>query len=423
MEELRMLEWASAEDIAAYQKQALQRVLADARKNVPFYRDHATGNNLEDFPILTRTQIQAHRDELIVQSRIDKKTHYETTSGTTSEPMTFLMDRECRERGAVIKLLFFDWAGVSPGDPIAKFWGYFPYATIKGKVKTELSEWLRNIHRMNVFDMRAEVMAEYLAKIRSLQPKLILAYAQSFYSFAKYLDRKGERVDFPGSVMTSVSVLTQEMRETMSRVFQCQVYNRYGSREMMDIACDCEEHQGLHVNPWLHHVDILDEAGKPCPPGVMGRIVITQLHNQVMPFIRYDTQDYGCWTEKACSCGRNWPMIQQIDGRRINLFRFRDGGFMSSYYVIYHINHVIGDKRIKNQQVIQEDFNRYRVKLVLYHPEEWLSLEAEREKIRQIVSDRSGETVTMIYELVEEIPRTPSGKFFQSICEIREDDE
>lgn len=423
MEELRFLEWASKEEIAAYQKARLEEVLSDARKNVPYYRQHAKGDRLQDFPILTRTQIQANQDQLRVESRMDGRTHREKTSGTTSEPMIFLMDGDCRERGAVIKLFFFEWAGVKAGQPIAKFWGYFSFPSWQARVKSGLSEWVRNIHRMNVLDMHEDIMDGYVDEIKKLQPKLILGYAQSFYAFAKYLDKKGIKVDFPGSVMTSVSVLTQGMRETIESVFQCKVFNRYGSRELMDMACDCHFHQGLHVNPWLHHVDILDEQGNPCPPGVMGRIVVTQLYNPVMPFIRYDTQDYGAWTKKACECGRNWPTIEQIDGRRINLFRFRQGGFMSSYYVIYHITHTIGDEKIKNQQVIQEDFNRYRIKLVLYQPEQWADMQTERDTIQQIVSERIGEPAIMEYEICQSIPRSPSGKFFQSICNLPEEDQ
>lgn len=421
MNELHELEWASSEELKAYQQEALACVLTDARAKVPYYQTRVQGDRLEDFPILTRTQIQAFRDDLIVSERVNKKTHTEATSGTTSEPMTFVTDHGYRERGAVMKLFFYEWAKVDVGDSFIKFWGTFPAKTWYARMRNAISLWTRNTKVMNTFDLRSSIMDGYVEEIRRRKPKIILAYAVSFYEFVKYLDRKDVRVQIPGSIMTSTATLTPMMRETMERVFQCSVFDRYGSRELMDMACDCEYHQGLHVNPYLQYVEILDGNDNPCPPGQTGRIVVTQLHNPVMPFIRYDTQDYGAWAEQPCDCGRNWPMIKQIDGRRISMFQFREGGSMSSYYMIYHVNHVIGEKKIKKQQIIQEDYDRFTVKLVLYEPEDWLKMDTEREKINQIISERIGEPAKIQYELCEDIPRQPSGKFLQSICKIQEE--
>lgn len=96
---------------------------------------------------------------------------------------------------------------------------------------------------------------------------------------------------------------------------------------------------------------------------------------------------------------------------------------MSSYYVIYHVNHVIGEKKIKKQQIIQEDYQRFTVKLVLYQPEKWPAMEVERAEIKRIVSEKIGEPAELHYELCEDIPRQPSGKFLQSICKIQEETE
>jgi phenylacetate-CoA ligase len=289
LDEVHQLEWASSEDLKVYQQKALRRVLTDASSHVPYYQTRVQGNRLEDFPILTRTQIQAFGHELIVKERVNKRTHTEATSGTTSEPMTFVTDHGYRERGVAMKLFFYEWANVELGEPFIKFWGTFPAKTWYGRMRNALSLWTRNTIIMNTFDLRASIMDGYVEEIRRRKPKIILAYAVSFYEFAKYLDRKNVRVKIPGSIMTSTAALTPLMRETVERVFECPVFDRYGSRELMDMACDCEYHQGLHVNPYLQYIEILDENDQPCPPGKTGRIVVTQLHNPVMPFIRYDT--------------------------------------------------------------------------------------------------------------------------------------
>jgi phenylacetate-CoA ligase len=211
------------------------------------------------------------------------------------------------------------------------------------------------------------------------------------------------------------------MRETVARVFKCPVFDRYGSREMMDMACDCECHEGLHVNPVLQHIEILDEDDQPCPPGKLGRIIVTQLHNPVMPLIRYDTRDYAAWAEKPCSCGRNWPMIKQIDGRGISMFRFRNGGVITSFFLIYHIMKLFGEDHVRRSQIIQKDYNHYHIKLMLYNKEKWPDLEDERAAIKRVLADHIEEEARITYEILDEIPRTPSGKHLQAICEIDEE--
>jgi len=422
LDEIRDLEWASSDEIAAYQKAQLKRVLMDARENIPYYRERATGPELKDFPILTRNDIKSHREELIVPSRIGKATFHDTTSGTTSIPVSFLLDRGHRDRGAMQKVFFNEWAGMRLGDKMVKFWGYFPAKTLKGKIRNNLSDWIRNMIWMSVVDMRADKMVGFAQQIQRLQPKLILGYANSLTEFAQYLDRNGIEMDYTGTIMSSTSSLTTEKREVLEKVFDCPIFDRYGSREMIDFACDCERHEGLHVSPYMHAVEILDDAGNPCPPGVIGRVVVTQLFNPVMPLIRYDLGDYATWAEGKCSCGRNWPLLKQVDGRAISVFKHRDGGRFSSYYCVYHVNRIIGQNRIKRQQIIQEDYNRFTIRLVMEDPDNWPDRKDNRYMLEKEIGKVIGESVHIAFDVVDEIPNQPSGKYLQAICKIQEGD-
>jgi len=103
------------------------------------------------------------------------------------------------------------------------------------------------------------------------------------------------------------------MREKVEEVFGCPVYNRYGSREVGDIAGECKYHQGLHVLPWGSYVEIVDEAGNLVEPGVEGRILVTCLTNYAMPLIRYDIGDRGALAgEFKCPCGRDGQMFARL---------------------------------------------------------------------------------------------------------------
>ena len=418
MEELRSLERANKEEISAWQQTQLDRVLSDARKNIPYYRDRATGNSLSDFPILTRNTIKNHRDELIVPSRINKKTITDTTSGTTNVPVSFLLDREHRDRGAMQKMLFNEWAGLNLGEPMIKFWGIFPAKTWSLRVKTDLSHWIRNMTLMDAVYLRADKLETYAETILKTQPKLMLGYSTTLFEFANYLKQNGIKMDYHGIIMSSASTLSPEKYEAIHSVFQCPIFDRYGSREMIDMACDCDHHEGLHVSPYMHVVEILNEDGEPCPPGQMGRVVVTQLFNPVMPLIRYDLGDYATWAEEECSCGINWPMLKQIDGRALGLFKHRDGGRVASYYFIYHVNRIIGQERIRRQQVIQEDYNRFTIRLDMTDPQRWKDREANCLELKALIDEMIGEEAVIEFELVDEIPLSTSGKYMQCITKI-----
>ena len=418
MKEIKALEWASKDEIAVWQQKQLERVLTDARKNIPYYRDRSTGNSLEDFPVLIRNEVKAHRDELIVPGRADKTTITDTTSGTTSVPVSFLLDLGHRERGAVQKSFFSEWAGLQLGDPMVKFWGVFPAESWKLQMRINFSHWLRNMTMMSSLDMRANKMEEFAREIQRIQPKLIICYANSMKEFANYLERNQIEMDYHGSLMSSTSSLTPEKYDAIHRVFQCPIFDRYGSREMVDIACDCDHHEGLHVSPYMHVVEILDENDKPCPPGRMGRVVVTQLFNPVMPLIRYDLGDYATWAETSCSCGRNWPMLERIDGRSISVFWHRDGGRFSSYFFVYHVNDVIGQNRIRRQQIVQEDYNRFTIRLSMVDPHDWTDREENRLRLVELISEQIGEPAEIEFELVDEIHNQPSGKFLQAITKL-----
>ena len=113
--------------------------------------------------------------------------------------------------------------------------------------------------------MNPERMHHYVREINRLRPALVEAYAQSAYELARYIE--AERFGHPHppvAIVTSAGMLYPFMRETIERAFHAPVFNRYGSREVGIIACQCRERDALHVSPWTIYLEVADEAGKTC---------------------------------------------------------------------------------------------------------------------------------------------------------------
>src|SRR5262249_56212786 len=86
-------------------------------------------------------------------------------------------------------------------------------------------------------------------------------------------------------IITTAMVLHGFQRRLIEEVFGCPVTNRYGCEEVSLIACECERHDGLHVNAEGVYVEVLVE-GRPARPGEAGSVVVTDLTNRAMPLLR-----------------------------------------------------------------------------------------------------------------------------------------
>jgi phenylacetate-CoA ligase len=102
------------------------------------------------------------------------------------------------------------------------------------------------------------------------------------------------------------------------------VHDIYCCEELGYIAAQCPRYDHYHVPSETVLVEILDEQGRPCAPGQLGRVVLTPLHSFAMPLIRYAIGDYA-EVGGPCPCGRGLPVLQRIPGRQRSRVVLPDG--------------------------------------------------------------------------------------------------
>jgi len=91
------------------------------------------------------------------------------------------------------------------------------------------------------------------------------------------------------------------------------------------ISFECESHMGLHINSEHVILEIVDENEHLCQHNEKGEIIVTDLDNYVMPFIRYKNGDSGKILSENCSCGRESPLMGSIDGRIADTITLKNG--------------------------------------------------------------------------------------------------
>ncbi len=115
-------------------------------------------------------------------------------------------------------------------------------------------------------------------------------------------------------VISQSERVTPGQRALCLKAFGAKIIDRYSCEETGWIALQCPEHDHLHLLGATTLVEIVDAAGRPCPVGVPGRVLVTSLHSFAMPIIRYELGDLAEWGA-PCTCGMALPVIARMWGR------------------------------------------------------------------------------------------------------------
>jgi phenylacetate-CoA ligase len=404
----------------------LEKLLAHAAAHVPYYREvlaaagvkTAAGIDLSKFtsvPALTKEILRTRTEDLISTTTDRSKATWNTSGGSTGEPVRLLQDHDYLVSARHATHEQEQMTGYKLGDSIVKLWGdereLLQGAQTK---KARLFNVIKNQTFMNAFLMTPERMREYINRLNRIKPKLLIAYAQALYELSMFAEAEGLKITGPQAIMTSAGTLYPFMREVIERVTGKKVFNRYGSREVGNIAIECEEHNGMHVASKHVKVEIVDENLQPCPPGVEGEILVTTLANYSMPLIRYRIGDYGAFQEGACACGRPGPMLADVVGRVTDAFRTESGKVIPAEYFIHIIGVVLNRGAIRKFQVVQKSLTHVVVNAV---PTDSYT-DADGAEIEDKIQAVMGADVRVDIEKMANIPALSSGKYRYTIREI-----
>lgn len=418
----KRVQWNTLDENKRIQAQRLCEIIKYASENIPYYRRIINNNkiplsentifkNIKKIPILTKDIIKKEFNNLYkIQEGV--KWNYNTSGGSTGEPAKFVQDYNYGAHSIAMVRLQDEWAGCLMGDTVIELWGS-ERELLKEKqhIKNRFSRWIKSIYSLNAFLMDEQKMKAYVHTINKKRPKMILAYAQSIHELAKFIEANSIKAYSPCSIITSAGVLYPPFRKTIERVFKCPVFNRYGSRETYSIACECEKHEGLHVSIFTHYIEILDSELEPCLEGETGEIYVTLLTNFTMPLIRYKIGDQAVYTERNCSCGRGLPLIKNIVGRSGCMIRTRktvidSTALTTSFYYF---------DSIKKYQFIQKEIDYILIKIVIDNLSLW---QKDKGRLNSKLKKILGKDVTIVFDLVEDIKPSASGKYQYFLGEL-----
>ena len=412
--ELERSQWDDRGSVEERQIQSLQALLRHAFDHSPYYGNQWQKSgicpeqiqNLNDFqalPILTKADIRSRHDDLLA-SGVNERLITKSTGGSTGVPLRFQLNMGSHERRCAATLRGYEWAGAGPGSNQLHLWGVPLLQRSKAQVwKDRIYDRLQRRTMVNCFELSEVTAFSIMRRINRRRPDSIVAYTNAIYQLARMLEEQNLTPFAPRSIVVGAEKLHPFQRELIERVFRAPVFETYGSREFMLIGAECDQHSGLHLTSEHLVVEIVDDNGRPTPNGQTGNVVVTDLFNYGMPFIRYQTGDMAVAGFETCRCGRSLPLLRSVTGRQLDVLRTIDGRTIPGEFFPHLLKDYSG---IRQFQVVQHDPEHIDIKVVTGAT--WR--EEHRAEIVTQIHRTAGSEMQVNWIPVDHIPLTAAGK-------------
>jgi phenylacetate-CoA ligase len=383
----------------------LNRQVRRAWEQTDFYREKfsAVGFDPTDFrsladlqklPIVGRQELRAAGHRAYSRDVSLEGCTWVETSGSTGSPMHLPLTRRDKTHRVLKDIRALMVNGYHPRDTMIILAD--PDDTPKRKALIQRLGFLRRDYKSIFADVD-----EQAAKLREFQPDVIYSYASCLRILAERLREDGHVVPKPKMVVSAGEVLDFATRRLITETFEVEPTDFYGAMEFGWIAWQCPERNAYHINTDCLIVECLSD-GQPVAPGKEGELVITSLHSDAAPLIRYATGDVGRLSASRCKCGRSLPMLASVSGRIADCIVLPGGRTFSPYFVTCALKHVPG---VSQFQVIQEGPTNIRVRLIPV--DQRLPDQTVSRAIRGALSS----DVSVVVEHTDVLRPEPNGKF------------
>jgi phenylacetate-CoA ligase len=417
---LKALERLPPEERQSAQWQKLVRLVEHAWNQSPFYRKRfsaigfAPGDlkRWEDFrrlPILSKKDIAENLNEIISGNSNREKLLPRKTSGSTGVSLNFFVDEAEFQFKRGVQLYRDQWTGWKLGEWKAMVWGNPAYLySLRGRLRNVL---LERQFSLDTLKMDEAMMEAFASEVFRRKPTMLFGHAHSLYLFACFWQRRQLPAFRFRGILSTAMVLHEHERSVCESVFASPVFNRYGCEEVSLIASECESHEGLHVNSDALIVEVMKDH-RPAQAGETGRVLVTDLCNRVMPFIRYEVGDTAVPSDRVCSCGRTYPLLKQITGRVADYLKTPEGEWISGISLTENFATLIPG--LHQVQIIQEEPDFLRLRTVRGRDFN----DASVQHITELIQQRFGPRMKFAIEYIDAIKPEPSGKYRFSIYRV-----
>lgn len=408
-----------AEELARRQSGALRDLARHSAAQSPHFAGRlaaagltpetlAAPGGLAQLPPLTRRDLVNAGENLFCRAypmahgRVSKT----STSGSTGEPVTVRRTEQCGLQWLAYTLREHLWHDRDfPGR----------MAAVRANITqpVDMPDWgppCSLVFRTGPWSARPAFWSveELCRWLGEFAPTYLLILPSSLAAIVAEMERTGQRLPQLRSVRTLSETVSTRLREDVRRVFAVGIEDIYTSQEFGVMATQCPEHGSYHVSETIL-LEVVDDAGRPCGPGEIGRLLVTDLVNYATPLIRYEIGDYA-EAGAPCACGRGLPAIRRFLGRERNLVLLPDG---TRHWPVVGFHRWGKVPPIRQFQFIQLD--RRTIFAKMSAPER--PTPEQEAQLTAIIQEELKHSFEIQYEWhTEPLARGPGGKFEEFVC-------
>jgi len=374
----------------------LNQIMEHAVNTTEFYKKNKGYNSILDFPIINKNLIRDNFDAFCSSNFETGNTITNSTSGSTGAPFSFRSDKNKRRRNTADTLYFAKRSGYELGQRIIhiKIWSESQEYKLFSKF------WLKNIYPQSVFNLTNKDIDKLIESIKNDSSKIsIIGYASALEKICKYLDSIDSK-PLNCNVVSIIAIseaVNPYTKEATKKYFGVSCVSRYSNNENGILAQeDVINNEGFVMNQASYYIELFDlNKDVLVEKGKLGRIVVTDLHNYAMPFIRYDTGDLGILKNDH----NDVPYLSRVNGRKLDAIYDTSGNVVPS-----HLSYKLCKYgEYKQFQLVQNGEKSYLIKL---NTDEKVDEDAIIKEYRTYF----GQNAIITIKYVNEIPLLASGK-------------
>lgn len=406
----------SLKELREQQNQQLRSIVAYCFKNVPYYKemfkklgltagDIQEVSDLRKLPVMTKEEIKNNPSFYPTQ----KMSNYiqGSTGGSTGAPLKYRMSAGCYSRGLALLYRGWGFAGYKLGDKVAIIAGASLTSSKEG-LKSRLADTTKGMRHYSSYGMSEQMLDKYFKDMKKWQPKFLRGYASSLFLLAKFVKTLGGERDISlVAIFSTAEMLLPAQKSFISEVFGLEVFDTYGLNDGGVSAFECHKHDGMHIDMERSILECVDKDGNPVY-NTRGRLLATSLFNYDMPFIRYDTGDFGIISNQPCSCGCPRPLLKQLLGRETDYLKLK-GKFIGSPVLTV----LMGKMDVQQYQIIQKGSAEVTIRIVKGPNYS----QKDEEFIRNSLSTHV-DSLAVHFEYIDSFPTTEANKHKFIINEV-----
>ena len=295
----------------------------------PFYRELFRDTKdvpvLESVPTVDKRVVSERNLDFLCVPR-ERVVEIVTTSGTTGQPLLWMLtDADLHRLGANEKLSF-ECAGLTASDTVL-------VATAMDRCFIAGAAYWLGLRELGCAVARVgpSSPAYALEVMQRLQPTAVVAVP----SFLRLIAAKAQEsgIDLHQAWVTKLVCIGEPIRDrafalnaagrALESAWGAKLFSTYGVTELANSLCECGAGQGGHLHDQQLFVEVLDDDGRALLDGEVGEVVATTFGVEAMPVIRYRTGDCAALFREPCVCGRTTPRLGPIVGRKNQRLKFK----------------------------------------------------------------------------------------------------